>query len=179
MGKKISILFLTVFILAFGAACSSQSEPPAQDISNLAIELNDAIEIFEREFPNTELTSIEMGIQFGTVYYEMEGIGETHSHELRLNSGSGNVDRRRSERLDLEDRLRGHLRVITTEGLLSVADIVKVIREAYPEGTIREAELQQILSQPFWIVEISTGLTSGYYLQINALTGELVRAIRD
>ena len=149
------------------------------DFSDLSIDLEKAISLFQETYPGADLTSVELSKNFGTIHYKMEGLDDSQEHKLRINSETGEIDRKRSSNIDWDDNLRREHISLDVASLLPISDIVKSALDSRPDGEVTDMQLERETGNAYWEVEVSTGTLSHVTMDIDAQSGEVLSTKRD
>lgn len=149
------------------------------DFSDLSIDLEKAISLFQETYPGADLTSVELSKNFGTIHYKMEGLDDSQEHKLRINSETGEIDRKRSSNIDWDDNLRREHISLDVASLLPISDIVKSALDSRPDGEVTDMQLERETGNAYWEVEVSTGTLSHVNIHIDAQSGEVLFTERD
>lgn len=83
--------------------------------------IDDALALWEREFPGAKITSIEFDFSDISWYYHMDGIQDSKEHSLRVDAVSGEIRGRESENDDDDDKPIDYTAIISLKEALEAA----------------------------------------------------------
>lgn len=139
---------------------SSSSSVPAttgstNNSEDFAISLSDAIGVYKEQYPDTDITGIDISDKFGTYYYEITGVDDHTEYEVDINVTNGEFRPDREEALDSDERdgVKRRQEKLDLDNLLPLSEINAIaLREA--DGTIEEWSLEKELSKTYWEVSL-------------------------
>ncbi|MEO1770405.1 PepSY domain-containing protein [Candidatus Enterococcus ferrettii] len=141
------------------ASSSSNSKAVTNATSSsedFAISLADAITIYQKQYPDTDITSIDINDKFGTYFYEITGVDDNTEYEVDVNVTNGEFRLDREEALDNDEKegVKRSQSKINFDNLLPLSEINTIaLKEA--DGTIKEWSLEKELSTTYWEVTVS------------------------
>lgn len=146
--------------------------------AKVAVSWRDAVNAAKDEAAG-EPTKIELGWDNGQLVYEIELftdtelVDESFEHELNVDAVSGRVLKKRSDRLDADDRAEARAEVIDTAGIVEPADAMRTALASRP-GRVTEWTLDRDSSGTTFEIDI-TG-TDGHSgdVEVDAHSGQLV-----
>jgi len=160
---------------------SSSNSYNTSSFNDLEVSVEEAIALYQEQYPDSDLIKINLEESRGQIYYEMEGVDDEKEYELKINAQTKKIDQVRSEKLESSER-NGTKRAnekLNLENLLSISEIIDRAIEEYPDGTISGLELDRELNSTYWELEIDHNLLSSNSLKIDAQTGVILETERD
>lgn len=146
-----------------------------QNLSPLAESLNTAMELFTEEFPDAELTDIDIDLTKDGYYdIQLTGQDSQHQYELDYNTQKEEVTDRETERENDKDR------VLPLEDLLSLDEINEIALKEAGFGEITEWNLDwddddNDQKPLYWDITVEDkDAKREAELEIEALTGEIL-----
>lgn len=146
-----------------------------QNLSPLAESLNTAMELFTEEFPDAELTDIDIDLTKDGYYdIQLTGQDSQHQYELDYNTQKEEVTDRETERENDKDR------VLPLEDLLSLDEINEIALTEAGFGEITEWNLDwddddNDQKPLYWDITVEDkDAKREAELEIEALTGEIL-----
>lgn len=146
-----------------------------QNLSPLAESLNTAMELFTEEFPDAELTDIDIDLTKDGYYdIQLTGQDSEHQYELDYNTQKEEVTDRETERENDKDR------VLPLEDLLSLDEINEIALTEAGFGEITEWNLDwddddNDQKPLYWDITVEDkDAKREAELEIEALTGEIL-----
>lgn len=143
-----------------------------QGINNMdfATSLDDAIQMFNDEFNNPNIESIQFDEDDGRYTYEFEGFDETNDYEAEIDAQSGEFFQREQESdSDMDDD------VLDLEGIITPEEAMSAALEHTGSGYVESWELD--VENGITVYEIDVEDTDGVFdedIDVNAQTGEIV-----
>ena len=203
--KLIAFTSLVVCLLLFMTSCRPQDTPttlptvattattatntsqtsttsstlPQQKIPAATVPLADAIALYQKTYPNSDLTSIQLEIEFDRWVYELEGVDNTQEYTLQLDAYSKELQAEQQKPLEPEDangRKRQHEKLNLTN-LMTLTDIA-TLAEGQARGEITSYELSQESGVTYWEVDLKA-LGRETTDKINAQTKEVLAIEHD
>lgn len=120
-----------------------------------AISLSEAINSYQKQYPNTDITGIDINNKFGTYYYEITGVDNNTEYEVDVNVTTGEFRLDREEALDHDEKngVERKQEKLDLDNLLSLSEINSIaLKEA--DGIITEWSLEKELSTTYWEISI-------------------------
>lgn len=92
--------------VASSESLTVSSHPTSTSLKNteFKISLDEAIAAFTDKHPNTAITKIELGTDFGQYKYKIKGIDETNEYELKVDATTKEISKEEQEPLDKDER---------------------------------------------------------------------------
>ncbi|OJG81576.1 hypothetical protein RV10_GL002815 [Enterococcus pallens] len=142
---------------------NSQSTDTANssDIKNtntseeFAISLSEAINSYQKQYPDTDITGIDINNKFGNYYYEITGVDNNTEYEVDVNVTTGEFRLDREEALDHDEKngVERKQEKLDLDNLLSLSEINSItLKEA--DGIIEEWSLEKELSTTYWEISV-------------------------
>lgn len=142
--------------------------------------LEEIIEIYQKEYPDTDITSIDYDTSFNKWYFKMDGINDTTEFELQIDPITGEVSRKKEEALDKDEATPAYRekKKLDLTNLASLDDIRKAAVEAIGTGKATDLELEKELNVTYWTVTVEDG-NKEHEVKINAQTKEILETDLD
>jgi len=179
---SLGIMLLSVGILGGCAAQSKSSSNDSQQVSlanNLAVSLEDAIAIYQKTYPQTDITSIELEKSLNKKIYRIEGVDDNKEYQINLNANNKKIIHQRTEKLDADER-NGEKRSdkVSLTDLLSIQKIAKIAERELSHGKATEFSLEQELGVTYWEVKVKSGMKEKE-VKIDAQKGTVLKVETD
>ncbi|WP_311406685.1 PepSY domain-containing protein [Liquorilactobacillus uvarum] len=195
--KKLHVLILGVSSLGLLAGCSSNNQDAASSSSSseitssktnqksvlddkVKVSANQVIEIYQKAYPDTDITSIELDSTFGKYYYEVEGVDDNNEYSLRVDASSKTVSQKKQEQLD-NDEKNGTKRnedKLNLDKLISVEEAADIAEKAAGSGSASEWTLDKDMDTTYWEVQVKNG-SKQVEVKVNAQTGKVLEKETD
>ena len=145
------------------------------NISNFSISLEDAIEIYKKEVPNTDITKINIDSSFGSHYYEIEGMDDNTEYELKISVDNGEVKEKRDEKLDKDEQngVKRNEEKLDLTNLKPLSEITETALKEAGSGEAVDWSLEKEISITYWEVNVKNG-NKEHDIKINAQSGEVL-----
>ncbi|EUJ42013.1 PepSY domain-containing protein [Brochothrix campestris] len=139
----------------------------------------EAIDTYQKEFPNSDITSIELDSSFSKWYYQVEGVDDNKEYEVKIDAEKNTVKDSSDKKLDRDDqngikRAEDKLDLNKLASLKDVTDIA--LTKA--EGTATDWSLDKELNVTYWSVTIENGKNETE-VKINASSKEVIEIEQD
>ncbi|MDH6365521.1 putative membrane protein YkoI [Enterococcus sp. PF1-24] len=162
-------------------AKSSTTETAASEVVSNEMSLAEAIAIYQAEFPDSDITSLEY-VEFAQnqFAYTIEGMDDQKEYGIRIDVATGEVNTLPEENLDA-DEVNGVERAaekLDLTQLLTIAEVAKIAEEAAGGGHAVTFDLEQELGTTYWEVTVGEGRNSKQ-VKLHAQTGEILEVELD
>lgn len=191
--KKVIILGLSVALLGGLAGCNSDSEESisssstskqtsqtsksqssSQKNTNFKVSVEDAIKEYQKEYPDSDITSIDLETSFGNYFYKIEGVDDNKEYEVRVDADTKKVSKEREEELDMEDKEDK----LNIENLLSIEKVSEIATENVGSGKATDWSLDKDMGTTYWEVKVIDGQKETE-VKINAQSGDVLETETD
>ncbi|MGM0212666.1 PepSY domain-containing protein [Enterococcus sp. AZ109] len=138
------------------AQTSATSTAASSSSDAFTITLADAISIYQEQYADSDITSIDINDRLGNYYYEITGVDDNKEYEIDIDATTGEFQLDREEDLDHDERdgVERREEALNLDNLLSLAEINKIALSEVPNGTITEWSLEKELSTTYWEVSV-------------------------
>lgn len=161
---------------------SSEKEDTTGDsIANTKnIPIEEAISSYQKEYPDTDITSISFDTSFDKWYYDIEGINDTTEFELRIDALTGEVSRKKEEALDKDERNTAYResKKLDLEGIISIDEASQLALKTIGAGEVTDLDLEKELNLTYWQVTIQEG-NKEHDVKIDAQTKDVLETELD
>ncbi|QCI87397.1 lysis protein [Vagococcus zengguangii] len=149
-------------------------------VKDFAISLEEAMAIYQKEVPNTDITGIGIDSSFGNYYYEVNGMDDNTEYELKIDVNSGEVKEKRDEKLDRDEQngVKRNEDKLDLTNLKALKDITEVAINQAGGGEATDWSLDKELSITYWEIKVKNG-NQEHEVKINAQTGEVLESELD
>lgn len=162
-----------------GTVASSETTK-AVALSDFKVSLEDAIKGYQKEYPKTDITSIDVDTSFGTYYYKIEGMDDSKKYEVKINVESGVLEKEREETLD-KDEQNGVERKkdkLDLTDLISLSKAAEIAVKQVGSGEATEWKLDKDMGTTYW--EVTVGKDNNKTeIKMNAKTGDILEVEKD
>lgn len=172
------------------ASSSSSSETSSSEVSKTSqksvlddkvkVSVNQAIQVYQDAYPDTDITSIELDSTLGKYYYEVEGVDDDNEYSLRVNASDKAVSQKKQEQLD-NDEDNGTKRSddkLNLNNLISVKRAANIAEKAAGSGNASEWSLDKDMDTTYWDVQVKDG-SKQVEVKVNAQTGKVLEKETD
>ena len=139
-----------------------------------------AIELFQKEYPNAAITSLELDSSWGSFFYKIDGVDDQNEYEMKINAANEEIQKQNPERLD-QDEQNGQKKqedALDTSKLLSIEEAAKIAEKQVGGGTATDWDLSKELGTTYWEVKVKNGNKSTQ-VKLNSQTGEVLATEND
>ena len=185
MKKYLVNVGLTLFSVGLLSGCASQSQTSSansQQVSltdNLKLDLNEAISIYQKKYPKTDITSIELEKSLNRRIYRIEGVDDHSEYQININTSNQEIIHQRSDKLDADEQ-NGEKRTdrINLDDLMGIKKIARIAENQVKNGKATEFSLEQDMGVTYWEVNVERGSVEKE-IKIDAQTGKVLKIESD
>ncbi|MBO1306922.1 PepSY domain-containing protein [Enterococcus sp. 669A] len=161
-------------------ANSSNTATNTTGADAFAISLADAISIYQEQYPDSDITGIDINDRLGNFYYEVTGVDDNTEYEIDIDANNGEFKLDREEALDNDERdgVERRQESLNLDNLLSLDEINQIALSEVPNGTINEWSLEKELSTTYWEVSVRDG-SREVNVSIDAQSGNVLETEVD
>lgn len=142
------------------------------------VSVNEAIKIYQKNFPKANIISIELEKHLGKPIYTIEGADKTTEYQLNINATNKKVKQKSEEPLDEDDCSEAKNEKLNLNNLISLNKAAQIAKKAAKGGKATEFKLEQDLGVTFWEVKVVDG-NSETEVQIHAQNGKVLKTEKD
>jgi len=184
---KKSLMSLGIMLLSVGilGGCTSQAKSSSNDsqqvalADNLTVSLKQAISIYQKTYPKTDIISIDLEKSLNKKIYRVEGVDDYKEYQININAANQKISHKREENLESDDR-NGAKRVdkINLQNLLSIKKIAQIAEKELNNSKATEFSLEQEVGVTYWEVTVKSGLKEKE-VKIDAQKGTVLKVDTD
>lgn len=140
-------------VLGVASTAQATATPSKKDVS---ISVKEAISVFHSEYPDTDITSIELDSTLGKYYYEIEGRDDSVEYTAKIDAKSKKISNKEKDRLDADDRGADHRasEKLDTKNIISVTKAAEIAKKEVGKGKATDWKLDKELDTTYWEVKI-------------------------
>lgn len=170
--KLIVLGVLTLGVLANVTSVQAATTPAKKDVS---ISVQEAIKEFQKEYPNTDITSIDLDSSFGKYFYEIEGLDNSLEYSAKVDAKSKKISDKQKDRLDVDDRGENTRasKKLDTKDIISVTKASDLAKKEVGKGKATDWKLDKELDTTYWEVKIKNKSKSTEVI-MDAKTGDVL-----
>ncbi|MGX6962901.1 PepSY domain-containing protein [Vagococcus xieshaowenii] len=159
---------------------NQNSSSSTSNLSDFSISLDDAIAIYQKEMPNTDITSISIDSSFKNYYYEISGMDDNNEYELKISVDTGDVSDKRDEKLDRDEQngVKRNEEKLTFDHLKPLDELTELAVKQVGGGQATDWSLEKDLSVTYWEIKVENGKQK-HEVKINAETGDILETEQD
>ncbi|MBS7577380.1 MULTISPECIES: PepSY domain-containing protein [unclassified Enterococcus] len=158
----------------------SDSTLASTSLPEKAITLAEALAIFEKEYPDLTITSIDLDTSYGSYRYKFNGVSDNEEFEVKIDAQSGKITQSERENLD-SDETNGIAKAkdgLDLTNLLSIGAVSEIAVKAAGAGEAVEWSLDKDNGVMLWEVSVKNG-RSETSVKINNQTSEVLEIELD
>ncbi|WP_057881814.1 PepSY domain-containing protein [Companilactobacillus kimchiensis] len=180
---SLGISLLTIFILTgctSSNSTSNKSKPSGSTelVNNTKISVNKAAEIYQKEFSNAKMNSVELQQHLGKPIYTIEGFDNKYEYEMTINALNKKIIHKSHENLDQDDLVELQNEQLDLSKVISLNEAAKIAKKSAKTGKATEFQLKKEHGNTFWEVTIKNK-SSEKEITINALDGNITKIEND
>lgn len=142
--------------------------------------LEDIINLYEKNYPDSDISSIQIEKKRNDWEVEVEGLDDSKEYSLKLLDSSDKIIKQQEEKLD-KDEANGIKRdadKLNISELASLKDVTKNAQSEVPDGQLDEMELSQDLGVNHWSLKMLDGRKE-VEVTIDAKTNKVISVEQD
>ena len=122
----------------------------------ITVSLDDVIALYQKTYPDTHLTSIELEPERNQYIYKLEGVDEQEEYELKVDATTKEMKKQKNEALDRDEQNGVKLKnkALDLTNLASLNDVTETAKKEAVDYTPVEWELKQELGVTYWKVSL-------------------------
>lgn len=151
---------------------SAESMGSSYDINKLS--LREAIDMYQKCYPETTITSIDLEQLFDRYYYEINGRDLKKEYGIRIQTKTKQLKKLRRERLDVEEQneAKQSEESLDLSNLKELQEITQIAQQA-SNGKAVEWHLDKEMNQTYWDVTVEHK-GKNTEVEVNAQTGKIL-----
>ena len=184
----IVLLLMTGVIVGCSNGSNSSDNNSATNselVEKTKVSVNEAIKVYQKNFPKADIVSIELEKHLGKPVYTIEGADKTTEYQLNINAINKKIKQKSEEPLDEEDRSEAKTEKLNLKKIISLKKAAQIAQKAAQiaqkaakGGKATEFKLEQDLGVTFWEVKVVNG-NSETEVQIHAQKGKVLKTEKD
>lgn len=179
------LLGISVLLLAGGlmAGCSSENKvnnnsenaPTTKSLKDTTkITVNEAVAIYQKHFPKTNVVSVELEKHLGKPIYIVEGADSTTEYQLNINAANKKIRQKSQEPLDEDDMNEAQTKKLDFKNVISLEKANNLASKAAKGGQGTEFKLEKDHDITTWEVNIN-----GKEVTLDAQNGKVLKIEND
>lgn len=157
------------------SSTASSSKQNGATTPEIKLSLEEAVTAYEKAYPNTAITSIDLDNSFGGVYYyAIKGVDDSKEYELKINTETGEEHKEREETLDTDEQngVKKAEEALDLKDIISFNEATKLATESLEKsaGSATDWSLEREMSITYWEVNFESDTS----VKLNAKTGEIL-----
>ncbi|CAJ1181437.1 lipoprotein [Companilactobacillus crustorum] len=138
------------------------------------ITTNEAVEIYQKTFPNTDVVSIELEKSLGKPVYTIIGGDKTTEYQLDINAVSKKIKQKSEEPLDEDDMNDSQTKKLDLDNVISLEKAARIAEKAAKDGQSTDFKLEKDDGIAIWEVRVKSD-QSDKEIKINAQKGTIIK----
>lgn len=172
--KSVKVIILS--LLAVGTlGIASPVHAATLSKKDVSVSVKEAIKAFHSEYPDTDITSVELDSSFGKYFYEIEGRDDSVEYTAKIDAKSKKVSDKEKDRLDADER--GYEKrtsdKLDLQDIISVTKASNIAKKEVDNGKATDWKLDKELDTTYWEVKIKDKSKSTEVM-IDAKTGDVL-----
>lgn len=202
MKTKLMMLSMVTLGLVLGGCTSNSNSLPKESLSNessavssstdnsststsnakntfpaIKLTVAEVISAYEKAYPNTSITSIDLDTSFGVYYFEVQGVDDNKEYELKVNAETGEETKEREENLDTDEKngVKKAEDSLELNDIITLEDATTFASEALGVNpdTATEWSLDREMAVTYWEVTFESS-RSASSVKLDAKTGDVL-----
>ncbi len=162
------------------SSTSSTDSTSGEALSGIEVSLEDALKEFDNEYPDAEVTSVDLEEKMGSFYYNIEGVDDDNEYEINVNAETKRVHKDRPESLDNDEKggVKREEDAIDRSNLLTIEKTAELAIAEVGGGQAYEWELDKDMNITYIEVKVRDGNTKTE-VKLDAQSGEVLEVDVD
>jgi Predicted membrane protein len=187
MRKRFLQITVAIFMFVLLVGCSTNNTKNASDKlssskvlkNTIKVSADDAIKVYQKKYPKTDITSLELEKSFRGPVYKVEGIDELREYQVTINAKNKKIIQNSEEELDEEDQNETTRKneSLDLDKLISVKKAASIAENA-AKGDSTEFNLEKDLGTTYWEVKVKNG-SQEKEVKIDAQSGKVLKVESD
>ncbi|MGM0237639.1 PepSY domain-containing protein [Enterococcus sp. AZ103] len=158
------------------SSTDSQGNTP---LSNLPMTTQEAIDLYNENYPDSDITQIELEMSLGKPIYQVSGRNNTEEFEIRFDATSKEIISQQTEQVDRDEQndLDRQQDAIDVSNIITADEAASIASNAV-SGTVDEIKLDKDDGVVFWEVKLKEGQMENE-VKINAESGDVLTTEQD
>ena len=142
--------------------------------------IDEVVAIYEKQFPNTDITSIQLEKERSGFVYQIEGVDDDNEYELKINAETLDTVKDKTEKLDRDEQggIKREADKLDLSGIISLDEATQLAEKKAGIGQAVEWDLDRELSTTYWEVTIQDGNKESQ-IKLDAKTGDVLQVELD
>ncbi|WEG72545.1 PepSY domain-containing protein [Vagococcus intermedius] len=142
--------------------------------------LEDVINLYEKNYPDSDISSIQIEKTRNDWEVEVEGLDDSKEYSLKLLDSSDKIINQKEEKLDQNEAngVKRDTDKLNLSELASLKEVTKHAQSEVPDGQLDEMELSQDLGINHWSLKILDGRKE-VEVKIDAQTNKVISVEQD
>lgn len=202
--KKTMIIGISSLALALMAGCTQKTieTPKTESSSSSSVttqssgikttdskeKLNDAkiasvdevIAMYQKEYPDTDITSIELENENNSFIYKVEGVDDQNEYKVKIDGKKKEVTKSKQEKLDRDEKdgKKREAEKLNLEGVISIDKATEIAEKEAGTGQAVEWDLDRELNVTYWEVKVKDGHKK-VQVKLDSKTGDVLQTEQD
>lgn len=162
------------------AESSATGTTQGTTVADLKVSLEDAIKLYQAEYPNTDITGIDLDTSFGKFFYKVEGMSDDTEYEVKIDAETKAIQKEHEEKLDPDEQngVKRQEEKLDLSNVMGVQEVADIALKEVGAGEATDWSLDKDLGTTYWEVKIQDG-NKETEVKINAQTGEVLQTEID
>lgn len=142
--------------------------------------VQEVIDMYQKEYPDTDITSIELEKSLGKFVYKVEGVDDNNEYELKIKAETKEIAKSKQEKLDRDEqnRVKRNEDKLDLANVLSIDQATEIAEKEAGAGSATEWDLDRELNVTYWEVKVVDGRKETQ-VKLDAKTGEILEVEYD
>lgn len=142
---------------------------------DIKLSLREAIDMYQKCYPETTITSIDLERSFGRYYYEINGRDLKKEYGVRIQTKTKQLKKLRTERLDVEEQneAKRSEESLDLSHLKELQEITQIAQRQASNGKAVEWHLDKEMDQTYWDVTVEHN-GKNTEVKVDAQTGKVL-----
>jgi len=151
-----------------------------QGVTSIKMTIDEAKNIYEKEYPRSSITAIDVDSSFGTYYFKIEGVDDNKEYELKINTSTSEVFKEREETLDSDEQngVKKKNEAIDFSTLKPLKEIIEITEPLFEGSIATDADLEKEVGVTYWDITLKNGVQE-MEVKIDATNGKILEKSMD
>ncbi len=159
---------------------SSTSEIKADATQISIASVDEIVVIYQKQFPNTDISSIQLEKERTGFVYQVEGLDDDNEYELKINGETKEIIRDKTEKLDRDEKggIKRESERLDLSEMITLDKATEIAEKEAGSGQAVEWDLDKELGTTYWEVKVRDGKKETQ-VKLDAKTGDVLEVELD
>ena len=162
------------------SSVQQEATTTSEKTSAVAVSLEKVTTAFEKKYPESKITSLQLDTDFGRYFYEIEGVDQQKEYQVEVNAETGEFTKEKVETLDADEQngVKMQEEALDLTNIISREQATTLAEKEAKVGQATDWKLEKELGITYWKVKVKEGQQK-IEVKIDAHSGKILTTERD